>query len=289
MRQIFRHRVDLANEQGWRAKRRTQEYVAGLEEAGEAARNREGADSLPHSRSHLPFARCVRSQASISRSRYPSFRGRAAVRQAARSTRYWRRQWSPSRLLDRRPAQALVPRADDRARPAGPRLPNRCRNLGVDGVAIRRPVGKGDPQPAGIASDLLGKRPFRRRRDIGARCFGPMDRIQHDRAVAHADAYDMTAGKPAPTFAAIGAERIRARLGFIPNTPDAEAGMRIEPPPSLAWATGRIRAATAAAAPPEEPPDECARIPGVPRLGPNRRGLVVGNNPNSGLELFPKS
>ena len=63
--------------------------------------------------------------------------------------------------------------------------------------------------------------------------------------------------------------------------------MRIEPPPSLACATGRMRAATAAAAPPDEPPDECARFHGL-RVGPNRRDSVVGINPNSGVELFPK-
>src|SRR3982074_2124064 len=79
----------------------------------------------------------------------------------------------------------------------------------------------------------------------------------------------------------------RARVGFKPNTPDAEAGMRIEPPPSLACVTGRMRAATAAAAPPAEPPDECARFTGL-RVGPDSRDSVVGINPNSGLELFPK-
>src|ERR1700749_1056817 len=79
----------------------------------------------------------------------------------------------------------------------------------------------------------------------------------------------------------------RARRVFNPNTPDAEAGIRIEPPPSLACATGRMRAATAAPAPPEEPPDECARFQGF-RVGPNSRDSVVGINPNSGLELLPK-
>src|ERR1700684_2410032 len=84
-----------------------------------------------------------------------------------------------------------------------------------------------------------------------------------------------------------GPSGLRARLGFNPNTPDAEAGIRIEPPPSLALATGRMRAGAAGAAPPEEPPDECARFQGF-RVGPNRRDSVVGSNPNSGLELFPK-
>src|SRR3984957_15330898 len=84
-----------------------------------------------------------------------------------------------------------------------------------------------------------------------------------------------------------GPSGVRARLGFKPNTPDAEAGIRIEPPPSLACAMGRMRATTAAPAPPEEPPDECARFQGF-RVGPNKRDSVVGNNPNSGVEVLPK-
>src|SRR3982751_3898400 len=84
-----------------------------------------------------------------------------------------------------------------------------------------------------------------------------------------------------------GPSGLRARVGFNPNTPEAAAGMRIDPPPSLACATGRIRAATAAAAPPDEPPEECARFQGL-RVGPNSRGSVVGINPYSGLEVFPK-
>src|SRR3954465_297348 len=82
-----------------------------------------------------------------------------------------------------------------------------------------------------------------------------------------------------------GPSGLRARLGFSPNTPEADAGMRIDPPPALAWATGRIRAATAAAAPPEEPPDEWSRFHGF-RVGPNSRDSVVGIRPNSGLELL---
>ena len=39
--------------------------------------------------------------------------------------------------------------------------------------------------------------------------------------------------------------------------------MRIEPPPSLAWAIGNMPPATAAAAPPLEPPGRAARVPGV--------------------------
>ena len=53
-----------------------------------------------------------------------------------------------------------------------------------------------------------------------------------------------------------GANVLRARVGFIPTRPQHDAGIRMEPPPSLAWATGTIPAATAAAEPPLEPPDE---------------------------------
>src|ERR1700688_1430454 len=93
--------------------------------------------------------------------------------------------------------------------------------------------------------------------------------------------------KPLQASPRSGPSGLRARVGFNPNTPDAEAGIRIEPPPSLACATGTRRAATAAPAPPEEPPEECARFHGF-RVGPNNRDSVVGSNPNSGLELFPK-
>ena len=90
--------------------------------------------------------------------------------------------------------------------------------------------------------------------------------------------------QPSPRSGPVG---VRARVGFRPNTPQHDAGMRIEPPPSLACATGMMRAATAAAAPPDEPPDECAGFHGL-RVGPCSRDSVVGISPNSGLALLPK-
>src|ERR1700747_3541237 len=77
-----------------------------------------------------------------------------------------------------------------------------------------------------------------------------------------------------------GPSGLRARVGFKPNRPQAEAGVRVGPAPSLPCATGRMRAAPAAAAPPDEPPEECARFHGL-RVGPCRRGSVVGIKPNS--------
>src|SRR6478735_7860825 len=59
------------------------------------------------------------------------------------------------------------------------------------------------------------------------------------------------------------ADTQRPRLGLKPNTPHADAGMRIEPPASLACASGTMPAATAAAAPPEEPAAERERSQGL--------------------------
>ena len=53
-----------------------------------------------------------------------------------------------------------------------------------------------------------------------------------------------------------GPSEIRWRVGLSPTRPHSDAGIRIEPPPSLACATGTIPEATAAADPPLDPPVE---------------------------------
>jgi len=78
---------------------------------------------------------------------------------------------------------------------------------------------------------------------------------------------------------------VRPRVGFKPNRPQAEAGMRIEPPPSLACAAGRMPAATAAAAPPEEPPALRVGSQGL-RVAPKSADSLLGDFPNSGLWVF---
>ena len=85
----------------------------------------------------------------------------------------------------------------------------RC-DLRVDGFAVRRIRRKGDPQPAGRTRDLLQIGSLRRGRGIGARRLRPLKRIEHRRAVADADAHDMTHRKARPALAAIRARR-RAR------------------------------------------------------------------------------
>ena len=66
---------------------------------------------------------------------------------------------------------------------------------------------------------------------------------------------------------------IRPRAGLMPNSPQALAGMRIEPPPSLPCAKGTSPAATAAAAPPLDPPADRERSHGV-RAGGRPSGSV---------------
>ena len=76
--------------------------------------------------------------------------------------------------------------------------------------------------------------------------------------------------------------------GLIPTSPQLEAGMRIEPPPSAARATGTMAADTAAALPPEEPPGLCSRLQGL-RATPNAVLSVNGHRPSSGRLVLPTS
>ena len=64
--------------------------------------------------------------------------------------------------------------------------------------------------------------------------------------------------------------------------------MRIEPPPSLASASGTMPAATAAAAPPLDPPVLRARSHGL-RHAPSASDSVEGSSPNSGVLVLPST
>src|SRR5581483_1359891 len=63
--------------------------------------------------------------------------------------------------------------------------------------------------------------------------------------------------------------------------------MRIEPPPSEAPAIGTMPAATAAAAPPEEPPGERPVSHGL-RVAPHSAVSVMPLSANSGVAVLPK-
>jgi hypothetical protein len=75
-------------------------------------------------------------------------------------------------------------------------------------------------------------------------------------------------------------------VGFSPTSPQHDAGIRIEPPPSLPCASGSIPDATAAAAPPDDPPGVRSVSQGL-RTGPKRRGSDTGRIPNSGMLVLP--
>src|SRR4051794_41753884 len=84
-----------------------------------------------------------------------------------------------------------------------------------------------------------------------------------------------------------GAVETRPRLVLMPNNPLTLAGMRIEPPPSLPGAAGRRPAATAAPAPPLEPPADRLRSHGV-RAGGGPSGPGEQGAAQPGAAVFPR-
>src|SRR3546814_1747681 len=79
---------------------------------------------------------------------------------------------------------------------------------------------------------------------------------------------------------------MRPWLGFIPTRPLNPAGMRVDPPPSLAVPHGMSPAATAAAVPPDDPPGVRLGSHGL-RVMPHARVLVKLRVPNSGAAVLP--
>jgi hypothetical protein len=80
----------------------------------------------------------------------------------------------------------------------------------------------------------------------------------------------------------------RPRVCLKPKTPQHEAGMRMDPPPSPPEAIGTILLATAAADPPLDPPGVWSVFQGL-RVGPCNSGSVYPNSPNSGVLVFPRT
>ena len=75
-------------------------------------------------------------------------------------------------------------------------------------------------------------------------------------------------------------------VGLIPTRPQNAAGIRIEPPPSVAVAIGTMPEATAAALPPLDPPGEYSRRHGLPVV-PKTRFSVYPSVANSGRFVLP--
>src|SRR6185295_6440896 len=78
----------------------------------------------------------------------------------------------------------------------------------------------------------------------------------------------------------------RPSVGLRPTMPQQDAGRRMEPPPSVPSASGAWPVATAAAAPPDEPPALRERSHGL-RVAPNSGLSVIGLWPNSGVVVLP--
>src|SRR5436305_5730715 len=71
-----------------------------------------------------------------------------------------------------------------------------------------------------------------------------------------------------------------------PTIPQQAAGMRLDPPPSVPMPIGPSPAATAAAAPPDDPPDVRDRSQGL-AARPNSGASVKHLWPNSGVVVLP--
>ena len=84
-----------------------------------------------------------------------------------------------------------------------------------------------------------------------------------------------------------GPRGLRPRESLNPRTPQQDAGMRIDPPPSFPWSRGTIRAATAAADPPLDPPAFRVRSQGL-CVGPKSAGSATGIRPYSGVLVLPR-
>ena len=81
---------------------------------------------------------------------------------------------------------------------------------------------------------------------------------------------------------------IRPRVAFSPTRPLQAAGIRIEPPPSLAWAIGTAPAATKAADPADEAPEVCAVCHGL-RTGTSSWNSALGLKPYSESRVLPST
>src|SRR5881394_4495899 len=80
----------------------------------------------------------------------------------------------------------------------------------------------------------------------------------------------------------------RPNDALMPGIPQNVDGMRIEPAPSVPTASGPMPDATAAAAPPEEPPGVFFGFHGL-RVMPVSGLSVTPFQPNSGVVVLPSS
>ena len=104
------------------------------------------------------------------------------------------------------------------------------------------------------------ERDTRGRQRCAVTVVGPGGDVEVDRRVAHAGDEDADRRRLADVPLGAGT---RPKLAFIPTRPVNEAGIRVDPPPSLAVENGTSPAETAAAEPPLEPPGVTAGFQGL--------------------------
>jgi len=159
--------------------------------------------------------------------------------------------------------------------------------LGMQHAAEAGIVAERDAHPARVAPRLLEVRPCGRWQPGELLRVIAGSRIEQRCTIAHGARNDVLAVEPHQSSCARGPIGLRPRLVLRPTSPQFDAGVRIEPPPSEPFAAGTIRAATAAAEPPLEPPGVRSRFHGL-RVGPNSSGSVTLVSPNSGVLVLPK-
>src|SRR5688572_6078952 len=120
---------------------------------------------------------------------------------------------------------------------------------------------------------------------MGSRSSGPASTLNSKAASRTVRAIGPTTEKDVHPFF-VGYRATRPRLGLSPTTPQQAAGTRIDPARSLPSASGPRPAASAAAAPPLEPPGIRSRFHGL-RVTPKTRLSVTPLQPNSGVFVLP--
>ena len=127
--------------------------------------------------------------------------------------------------------------------------------FGINVPAPRQRRRPGKAQRAAVSTDLLCKWQKRRLQISRRTDVRTSHAIEQRRAASRTDFVTANSvAEPSNGSLASGPVGTRSRLGLSPTSPQQLAGTRIEPPPSLACASGTIPAATAAAEPPLEPP-----------------------------------
>ncbi len=141
-----------------------------------------------------------------------------------------------------------------------------CTGLASPGARLMRPIRRG----AGSRSISLAKSAVGGGATTGSPGSSPAHDVEQRGRVANRSGHrELHREEAASARRARSRPTTRPREVLSPTSPHTLAGMRIDPPPSLACAQpARGRAATAAAEPPLDPPGERVGIPRVARRTP---------------------